>query len=76
MDGLSLPLFVASLIGGLTCGLVDPSGCGKSTVINDFVAPLLGGIALRPNGSSTEAGIRQNLNGDVVPVVIDEGRRF
>lgn len=67
------------------CGLLDwrphmwisgSSGCGKSTVINDFVAPLLGGIALRPNGSSTEAGIRQNLNGDVVPVVIDEAEGF
>jgi len=33
---------------------------------------LLGGLSFTPSGSSTEAGIRQGLNGDSVPVVVDE----
>jgi putative DNA primase/helicase len=48
------------------------SGCGKSTVLKNFITPLLGGLSFTPSGSSTEAGIRQGLNGDSVPVVVDE----
>jgi len=52
--------------------LTGSSGCGKSTILTEFIRPLLGGISISPSGSSTEAGIRQSLNGDALPVVIDE----
>lgn len=48
------------------------SGCGKSTILKYFVKPLQGGLAFAPSGSSTEAGIRQSLNGDAVSVIVDE----
>lgn len=52
--------------------LTGSSGCGKSTIFNSFLAPLLGGVSYRPQGTATEAGIRQHLNGDAVPVLRDE----
>ncbi len=48
------------------------TGTGKSTIVSDFIKPLLGGMSITPNGSSTEAGIRQSLSGDALPVIIDE----
>lgn len=45
---------------------------GKSTVIEEIVAACLGGIAIYPVGASTEAGIRQFIGNQAVPVVFDE----
>lgn len=49
------------------------AGSGKSTILNSFVNLLLGNTALFAQGNSTEAGIRQTLKSDALPVVFDEG---
>lgn len=48
-------------------------GTGKSTIEERFVLPLLGNTVRYFQGMSTEAGIRQTLNQDALPVMIDEG---
>ncbi len=45
---------------------------GKSSVLNHFIHPLLHGMDLYVQGNSTEAGIRQELRGDALPVLFDE----
>lgn len=53
--------------------LTASAGAGKSTVLNRYVLPLLGNLALAAaGGTSTEAGIRQTLDSDARPVVIEE----
>lgn len=52
--------------------LTAAAGSGKSTLMERFVAALLGDMCLIPMGNSTEAGIRQKLRGDALPVVMDE----
>lgn len=47
-------------------------GSGKSTIMNQFVHFLLGGVNIFAQGSSTEAGIRQTLKTDALPVLFDE----
>lgn len=63
------------------CGALDwrphiwvtgPAGSGKSWVMENMVIPLLGDSKVHALGKSSEAGIRQMLNGDALPVVIDE----
>lgn len=49
------------------------AGSGKSTILNNFVNQLMGNTALFAQGNSTEAGIRQSLKSDALPVVFDEG---
>ena len=51
------------------------AGCGKSTVMNEFVYPLLEGLNLFAQGNSTEAGIRQTLRCDALPVLFDESEQ-
>ncbi|MEY8688399.1 MAG: PriCT-2 domain-containing protein [Leptothrix sp. (in: b-proteobacteria)] len=51
------------------------AGAGKSTVLNDFVYFLTGGCALFAQGNSTEAGIRQTLRADALPVLYDESEQ-
>ncbi len=50
------------------------AGTGKSTLMQRVVLPALGGAkrALALQGGSTEAGIRQTIGCDSVPVVFDE----
>lgn len=48
-----------------------PAGTGKTYLKNDLVA-VLGNYSMRQEGPPTDAGIRQRLNGDAVPVLIDE----
>lgn len=48
------------------------AGCGKSTVLNNYVGSLLGKVKLAAQGNSTEAGIRQKLRNDALPVLFDE----
>lgn len=52
--------------------ITGPAGCGKSTVIRDILRPLLAGMVSYNEGGTTEAGIRQSLGSDALPVLIDE----
>lgn len=49
-----------------------PSGSGKSTVMEKFLEPLLSGLAVKIQGAATEAGLRQMLGRDALPVIFDE----
>jgi hypothetical protein len=51
----------------ITCGF----GKGKTHTIKVVIVPLLAGLAISQS-NSTEAAIRQTLNTDTLPVVIDE----
>jgi putative DNA primase/helicase len=79
-DGL---LIAGSIVLGNICGALDirpglqltgPSQGGKSTTERKLVRPLQGGLGVRPSGA-TEAGIRQKLKSDALPVVIDESEQ-
>ena len=48
-----------------------PAGTGKTRLKNDISA-LLGKFSMTQEGVPTEAAIRQRLNGDAVPVLLDE----
>jgi putative DNA primase/helicase len=52
--------------------LTAAAGSGKTTLLERFVGVLLGDMSLQVVGSSTEAGIRQSLRSDALPVVLDE----
>lgn len=47
-------------------------GCGKSSGLTRLVVPLLGDMVLEVQGGTTEAGVRQELRADALPVVFDE----
>ena len=49
-----------------------PSGSGKTWLINNILDPLVGRLALQVQSATTEAGIRQSLRSDALPVVFDE----
>lgn len=51
------------------------AGTGKTTLINEFVFPLLNGYDLFAQGNSSEAGIRQKLRFDALPVIFDESEQ-
>lgn len=55
--------------------LTGGAGCGKSTVLNDFVHLLLAGHDVFAQGNSSEAGIRQTLKADALPVLFDESEQ-
>lgn len=71
-------LAVARIAGALPIRphvwLTGPSGSGKSTVMERVIAPALGhqGGRLYIMGSSTEAGIRQAIRADSLPLIFDE----
>lgn len=52
--------------------ITGESGSGKSTLLQDFVFPMLGDQSKRFTGGTTEAGMRQAIRADAVPVVFDE----
>lgn len=52
--------------------LTGDSGAGKTTLQEEVVVPLLGGTAQRASVGTTEAGLRQLLQHDSLPVVLDE----
>jgi len=66
----------AVICGGLRwrthCWITGNQGSGKTTVVNSIAAACLGGLAIYPVGESTEAGIRQAIRNDALPVVFDE----
>ena len=47
----------------------------NTTLINEFVFPLLNGYDLFAQGNSSEAGIRQKLRFDALPVIFDESEQ-
>lgn len=69
------------LFSALVCGampfrshlyLIGAAGTGKSWIIGNIVKHVMGNIALYVSSKSTEAGIRDQLGGDIRPVVFDE----
>lgn len=53
------------------CFLYGPPRCGKTT-IHSLAARLLHPLVISADGQSSEAGIRQTLGADSLPVIIDE----
>jgi putative DNA primase/helicase len=72
-------LVLAPVCGSLRwrphCWTVGGAGSGKSTVLSDFVKPLLGEMETSVLGASTEAGLRQHLGSDAIPVLMDEAEQ-
>lgn len=75
------PLLAGWVATAMVCGalswrphvwLTGAAGSGKTTIMNQFIASLLGGMALLAQGASSEAGIRQALGSDARPVIFDE----
>lgn len=79
------PLYGKLLAGWLAlapiCGVLSwrphawvtgPSGTGKSWILTNIVGPLVGKTALIAQSSTTEAGVRQTLKSDALPVILDE----
>lgn len=68
-------LLLAPICGSLNwrphLWLTAASGSGKSTLLGIFVA-LLSGFLVEPLSSSSEAGIRQQLQSSALPVLFDE----
>jgi putative DNA primase/helicase len=52
--------------------LTGGAGTGKSWIVSNIVHPMVGKTALNVQSSTTEAGIRQELGSDALPVVFDE----
>jgi putative DNA primase/helicase len=73
-------LAIARIAGGLPIRphiqISADAGVGKSTIIESVVRPVLGtdggGYLYVQGGSTTEAGIRQKVKADSIPLVIDE----
>lgn len=55
--------------------LTGPSGSGKSTVVSRLIQPLLGGSGLLVQGGTSEAGLRQHLHSDALPIIFDEAEQ-
>jgi putative DNA primase/helicase len=52
--------------------ITGESGSGKSTVFNNIINQVVGPYAMKIEGTTTEAGIRQGLGIDARPVLFDE----
>ena len=52
--------------------LTAAAGSGKSAILDRYIAPLLADVQLAVVNNTTEAGIRQALRSDALPVVFDE----
>ncbi len=52
--------------------LVGATSSGKSTILESIVMPVVGTMALRFDGSTTEAAVRQTLGVDGRPIMYDE----
>ena len=48
------------------------SGSGKTWCLHNIIDPLVGRLALQVQSATTEAGIRQTLRSDALPVIFDE----
>ena len=69
-------VFLAPICGALDwrphIWVTGGAGSGKSTVLNHIIARALSKTMLYIEGDTTEAGIRQHLGHDALPVVFDE----
>jgi putative DNA primase/helicase len=69
-------IFLAPVAGALRwrphVWVFGPAGSGKTTLLENFVAMLLGENKVFSQGDSTEAGLRQTLKSDALPLMIDE----
>ena len=52
--------------------LTGGAGTGKSAILDRFISPLLHDLGVHVSGNTTEAGLRQTLKSDALPVVFDE----
>lgn len=52
--------------------LTGERGSGKTTLFNRLIYPLIGEPMLYAAGNSSEAGIRQDVSANAIPVLIDE----
>lgn len=70
---------LAPLCGWLTwrphVWIIGDAGSGKTTVLERLVIPLVAGMARVFEGSTTEAGMRQRLGSDALPVIYDEAEQ-
>lgn len=81
ISGLLLAGFivVAPICGGLawrpSIWITGGAGSGKSWLKDNILAPAMGGVALLVQSKTSEAGIRQTLGCDALPVLFDEAER-
>ena len=52
--------------------LAGEAGSGKTWVVDNIIKPLIGQVALPVQSKTTEAGIRQTLRCNALPVIFDE----
>ena len=52
--------------------ITGPRGAGKTVIIDNIVGEILGGFAAKVQSVTTEAGLRQMLGHDALPVLFDE----
>lgn len=75
MGWIALAPFCGALQWRPHIWITGNAGSGKSTVVDSLVNRLLAGMCLYGLGGSTEAGIRQMLKSDALPVLIDESEQ-
>lgn len=80
----SAPLLSGWLMLSRICGALNwrphiwvtgESGSGKSTIVDKFIHTLTLNSSVFAQGNSTEAGIRQHLKSDALPVLFDESEQ-
>lgn len=80
-NDIDAKLMAGWIVCALVCGALDwrphiwvtgGSGAGKTTLEMEIVRAILGGLVCPLASHSTEAGVRQGLDGDALPVVFDE----
>lgn len=68
--------FIAPICGALTwrphIWITGAAGTGKSWVYDNVLKRMLGDTALAVQSATTEAGLRQTLGSDALPVIFDE----
>lgn len=84
-----IPIYARYLMGWLACSvgagalkwrphiwITGEAGSGKSTVLDNVLKPLLSDIPIFESVNTTEAGIRDEIKCDAIPVVIDEADTY
>jgi len=76
LAGLIATAPISGALGWRTHGwLTGERGCGKSWVINTLFKACFGNFCVNLMGTSTEAGIRGQVDGSALPVLFDEAER-
>ena len=74
-------LMAGALVTSRVCGalpirphvwLTGASQNGKSTLLEGLIAPMIGEPVVHAIGGTSEAGVRQSLKADAIPVLFDE----